>query len=209
MSGVIDRFPLLLPVRNPVAGYGASAVTRTRDRGHVAEVKNQFHRVAGSQSGFPKKPFSPLMSNRCLVSSIKMLKTVYQRCVMRMRVSPIDVRVRMGDAIGPFQLANGFEAVIGYECQERSNPLSLILTMHTSHARCDKASEWVGGEFPCPELFCELRGLCRHSYFGPRTCGRGITSRSRCRVSPSHPHNAGREGLPRNHLHGPQGDSGR
>ena len=62
------------------------------------------------------------MSNRCLVSSIKMLKTVYQRCVMRMRVSPIDVRVRMGDAIGPFQLANGFEAVIGYECQERSNP---------------------------------------------------------------------------------------
>ena len=64
------------------------------------------------------------MSNRCLVSSIKMLKTVHQRCVMRMRVSPINVRVRMGDAIGPFQLANGFEAVIGYECQERSNPLS-------------------------------------------------------------------------------------
>jgi hypothetical protein len=25
---------------------------------------------------------------------------------------------------------------------------------------------------PCPELFCELRGLCRHSNFGPRTCGR-------------------------------------
>jgi hypothetical protein len=25
---------------------------------------------------------------------------------------------------------------------------------------------------PCPELFCELRGLCRLSYFGPRTCGR-------------------------------------
>ena len=68
---------------------------------------------------------------------------------MRMRVSPIDVRVRMGDAIGPFQLANGFEAVIGYECQERSNPLSLILTMHTSHARCDKASEWVGGSLQC------------------------------------------------------------
>ena len=21
---------------------------------------------------------------------------------------------------------------------------------------------------PCPELLCELRGLCRHSYFGPR-----------------------------------------
>ena len=25
---------------------------------------------------------------------------------------------------------------------------------------------------PCPELLCELRGLCRRSYFGPRTCGR-------------------------------------
>ena len=25
---------------------------------------------------------------------------------------------------------------------------------------------------PCPEPFCELRGLCRHSYFGPRTCSR-------------------------------------
>ena len=36
-------------------------------------------------------------------------------------VSTMDVRVRMGDAIDPFQLANGFEAVIGYECQERSN----------------------------------------------------------------------------------------
>ena len=74
---------------------------------------------------------------------------------MRMRMSMIDVGMRLGDAIDPFQLANGFEAVIGYECQERSNPLSLILTMHTSHARCDKASAWVGGEFPCPELFCE------------------------------------------------------
>jgi len=62
------------------------------------------------------------MSNRCSVSSIKVLETVHQRCVMRMRVSTMDVRVRMGDTIDPFQLANGFEAVIGYECQERSNP---------------------------------------------------------------------------------------
>ena len=37
-------------------------------------------------------------------------------------VSTMDVRVRMGDAIDPFQLANGVEAVIGDECQERSNP---------------------------------------------------------------------------------------
>ena len=62
------------------------------------------------------------MSNRCSVSSIKMLKTVPQRCVMRMRVRTMDVRVSMGDTIDPFQLANGSEAVIGYECQERSNP---------------------------------------------------------------------------------------
>jgi len=40
-------------------------------------------------------------------------------------MSMIDVGMRLGDAIDPFQLANGFEAVIGYECQERSNhPLS-------------------------------------------------------------------------------------
>jgi hypothetical protein len=68
MSGVLARFPLLLPVRNSFASYGASAVTRTPDRGHVAEVKNQFHGVLGCQSGFPKKPFSPLMST-CAVSS--------------------------------------------------------------------------------------------------------------------------------------------
>ena len=68
---------------------------------------------------------------------------------MRMRMSTIDVGMRLGDAIDPFHLANGFEAVIGYECQERSNPLSLTRTIHTSHARCDKASEWVGGSLQC------------------------------------------------------------
>jgi len=36
-------------------------------------------------------------------------------------MSTMDVRMRLGDAIDPFHLANGFEAVIGYECQERSN----------------------------------------------------------------------------------------
>ena len=81
--------------------------------------------------------------------STKVLWTVHSRCVMRMRMRIIDVGVRLGDAIDPFQLANGFEAVIGYECQERSNPLSLILTMHTSHARCDKEGEWVGGSLHC------------------------------------------------------------
>ena len=50
MSGVLARFPLLLPVRNSFASYGASVVTRTRGRGHVAEVKTNFHRVG---AGFP------------------------------------------------------------------------------------------------------------------------------------------------------------
>ena len=40
---------------------------------------------------------------------------------MRMKVNTMDVRMRLGDAIDPFHFANGFEAVIGYECQERSN----------------------------------------------------------------------------------------
>ena len=40
---------------------------------------------------------------------------------MRMRMSTIDVGMRLGDAIDPFHLANGFEGVIRYECQERSN----------------------------------------------------------------------------------------
>ena len=36
-SGVLARFPLLLPVRNSFASYGASAVTRTSDRGHACD----------------------------------------------------------------------------------------------------------------------------------------------------------------------------
>ena len=36
---------------------------------------------------------------------------------MRMKVNTMDVRMRLGDAIDPCQLANGVEAVIGYECQ--------------------------------------------------------------------------------------------
>ena len=40
---------------------------------------------------------------------------------MRMRMSIINVGMRLGDAIDPCHLANGFEAVIRYECQERSN----------------------------------------------------------------------------------------
>ena len=51
----------------------------------------------------------------------------------------IDVGLRLGDAIDQFHLANGFESVIGYECQERSNhPFS-----HSYDAyRCYKVSDF-------------------------------------------------------------------
>ena len=61
MSGVLARFPWLLPVRNSFASYGASAVTRTRDRGHVAEVKKPI------SSGFGVCP---------LVRSVRSVKTL-------------------------------------------------------------------------------------------------------------------------------------
>ena len=126
------------PVRNSFASYGASAVTRTSDRGHVAEARNQGHRSGGVPIRVSKETFLPLNVHWCSVSSTKMLKTVHSRCVMRMRMSTIDVGMRLGDAIDPFHLANGFEAVIGYECQERSNhPFS-----HSYDAyRCYKVSE--------------------------------------------------------------------
>jgi len=41
-SGVLARFPLLLPVRNSFVSYGASAVTRTSGRGHVAEAAVEY-----------------------------------------------------------------------------------------------------------------------------------------------------------------------
>ena len=102
MSGVLARFPLLLPVRNSFGSYGASTVTRTSDRGHVAEARNQGHRSGGVSIRVSKETLLPLNVHRCLVSSIKMLKTVHQRCVMRMRMSTMDVRMRLGDAIDPF-----------------------------------------------------------------------------------------------------------
>ena len=135
-----------------VTGPLPSLVPRAEDIWQKLETN--VIEVAGSQSGFPKKPFSPLMSNRCSVSSMNMLKTIYQRCVVRMRVYAIYFSMRLGDAIDPCHLANGFEAVISYECQERrANPLSRIPRIQTSHARCDmhgvtkEVSGW-GGSFP-------------------------------------------------------------
>ena len=75
--GVLARFPLLLPVRNSFASYGASAVARTSDRGHVAEVKNQFHRGGGVSIRVSKETFLPLNVQPVNPSSTKMLKTLH------------------------------------------------------------------------------------------------------------------------------------
>ena len=59
-SGVIARFPLLLPVRNSVASYGASAVARTPGRGHVAEVKKPMSSGwRGLNPGFQRNLYPP------------------------------------------------------------------------------------------------------------------------------------------------------
>ena len=58
-SGVLARFPLLLPVRNSFASYGASAVARTSDRGHVSEAINQYRR-GGVSIRVSKETFLPL-----------------------------------------------------------------------------------------------------------------------------------------------------
>ena len=102
-----------------VTGPLPSIVLRTEDMWH--KRKNQSHRSGGVLIRVSKETLLPLNVHWCSVSSTKMLKTVHSRCVMRMRMSTIDVGMRLGDAIDPCHLANGFEAVIGYECQERSN----------------------------------------------------------------------------------------
>ena len=54
-SGVLARFPLLVPVRNSCASYGASAVARTPGRGHVAEVINHVIEVIMSTCAVSSK----------------------------------------------------------------------------------------------------------------------------------------------------------
>jgi hypothetical protein len=51
-------------------------------------------------------------------------------------MSMIDVGMRLGDAIDPCHLANGFEAVIGYECQVERETGSSRVTWEDS--------VWVG-----------------------------------------------------------------
>ncbi len=119
MSGVLARFPWLLPVRNSFASYGASAVARTSDRIHVAEASNQVYRSGGVSIRVSKETFLPLNVHRFSVSSMNMMKTLHQRCVMRMKVNTMDVRMRVGDAIDP----------------SSRGQLSVLLRIGTSYAR--------------------------------------------------------------------------
>ena len=102
---------------------------------------------------------------------------------MRMRVYAIYFSMRLGDAIDPCHLANGFEAVISYECQERrANPLSRIPRIHAIHARCGKASEWVGGSLPNKLEYKFLR--CIPVHYQSRMTSNGIA------ITPSHSYSA-------------------
>ena len=79
-SGVLARFPWLLPVRNSFASYGASVVTRTSDRGHLAEAETNVIEVSGVSIRVSKETLLPLNVHLCSVSSTKMLKTVHSWC---------------------------------------------------------------------------------------------------------------------------------
>jgi len=70
----------------------------------------------------------------------------------------MDVRVRMGDTIDPFQLANGFEAVIGYECQERATIpfVSLGRCIQVMQGVTKQVSGW-GGSFPVRNSFASYQ----------------------------------------------------
>ena len=65
-SVVLARFPWLLPVWNSFASYGASAVTRTSDRGHVAEAKTNVIEVTGVSIRISKETLLPLNVHFCV-----------------------------------------------------------------------------------------------------------------------------------------------
>jgi len=86
----------------------------------------------------------------------------------------IDVGVRLGDAIDPFHLVNGFEAVIGYECQERSNhPFSHSYDAYKYMQGVTKQVSGWGGSLQCRRgilvlclviLWMSLFGETFHAY---------------------------------------------
>jgi len=64
---------------------------------------------------------------------------------MRMRMSTIDVGMRLGDAIAHFIWQTDLKPLSGTNAKNGAITPSLTPTMHIIHAWCDKASEWVGG----------------------------------------------------------------
>jgi len=64
-SGVLARFPWLLPVQNSFASYGSSAVTRTSDRGHVAEARTNVIEVSGVSIRVSKETLLALDVHLC------------------------------------------------------------------------------------------------------------------------------------------------
>jgi hypothetical protein len=105
--------------------------------------------VAGSQSGFPKKPFSPLMST-CV-------QFLAQRCW-----TPSTSGVWWGWGWGRLTSDWGWVMLLthfiwqtdlkplsGTNAKNGAITPSLTPTMHIIHARCYKASEWVGGSLQC------------------------------------------------------------
>ena len=55
----------LAPLCPELFSYGASAVTRTSDRGHVAQAKNQGHRSGGVPIRVSKETLLPLNVHLC------------------------------------------------------------------------------------------------------------------------------------------------
>ena len=79
----------------------------------------------------------------------------------------IFVGLRLGDAIDPFHLANGFEAVIGYECQERSNhPFSHSYDAYTT-SKVSANSEYLDqGPHPFGRARAVFRAIIAIPYTG-------------------------------------------
>ena len=70
---------------------------------------------------------------------------------MRMRMSTMDVGMRFGDAqlLTHFIWQTDLKPLSGTNAKNGAIPPSLTPTMHIIHARCYKASEWVGGSLQC------------------------------------------------------------
>ena len=68
---------------------------------------------------------------------------------MRMRMSTIDVGMRLGDTMTHFIWQTDLKPLSGTNAKNGAIPPSLTPTMHIIHARCYKASEWVGGSLQC------------------------------------------------------------